>query len=411
MLRMHIPDRVQTRSRSGAWLAAALVAASACVQRPQSSLEASELRRPEDAKLQVVLDPSVERLDGQISAAWALYGATKLGLIARSEAGGEDYAIELAARDALGAFWEQRPAEGRARDLYLDTLLEVRRAGYLEEYVLATLARPGWTIPSETLAALEIPAFTEWSKRKLVGHRIETLAGVKRGDAFPLPPFLGNDLPEVAALTSGGDLCKELPRADAALDAWRDQERGLAGMALAARDRTGFLAALDRALADRTNKGRGVTWVSIKAAELSFLVGFCEAERNDIASSVLPLEMAVRLDPLVPMWRLELANALIGVSRFDAAEREIESALAQTDDPCVIGAGWRRRGYLEIERGRLDDAERFYRKSLEYDPRNDLAKLELQVIEQERAKRGELSPGPYIPPRSVSPITKICPGK
>jgi tetratricopeptide (TPR) repeat protein len=126
---------------------------------------------------------------------------------------------------------------------------------------------------------------------------------------------------------------------------------------------------------------------------------------------VLPLEMAVRLDPLVPMWRLELANALIGVSRFDAAERQIESALSQTEDPCVIGAGWRRRGFLEIERGRLDDAERFYRKSLEYDPRSDLAKLELQVIEQERAKRGELSPGPYIPPPSVSPITKICPGK
>jgi Flp pilus assembly protein TadD len=153
-----------------------------------------------------------------------------------------------------------------------------------------------------------------------------------------------------------------------------------------------------------------VTWVSPKAADLSYLVGFCEVDRNRRDASVDPLETAVRLEPLTPMWRLELAGSLTSVQRFDDAAREIEIVLAQTDDRCILGGAWRRKGFLEIERGQLAQAELSYRKSLEYEPGNHIALSELSVILQQRVKRGDAPAGEtYTPPPSTAPTQSSCP--
>ena len=118
----------------------------------------------------------------------------------------------------------------------------------------------------------------------------------------------------------------------------------------------------------------------------------------------------MRLDPLTPMWRLELVGSLTAAKRFDDAEREVRLAIAQTDDACTLGGAWRKKGFLEIERGQLEQAELSYRKSLEYEPGNEIALSELKVILRERMQKGDGPPAPYEPPPSTAPIPSRCPG-
>jgi hypothetical protein len=53
---------------------------------------------------------------------------------------------------------------------YLDALLAVREAGFLDEYVAHYHRRPGWQVP-ESVDASE---FARWKRRELSGHRPQT---------------------------------------------------------------------------------------------------------------------------------------------------------------------------------------------------------------------------------------------
>jgi len=123
------------------------------------------------------------------------------------------------------------------------------------------------------------------------------------------------------------------------------------------------------------------------------------------------LRTAVRLEPLAAMSHLELASALIVARDLDASMREIQTAIALSDDRCRLGSAWRRKGYVEIELGRLDDAERSYRKSLEYDPQSKLARSELLIIAKQRAASGGEDDGSTPPPAAGEMTRSVCPGE
>ncbi len=77
------------------------------------------------------------------------------------------YACELKARRSLLDAWQ----EYRERpDPYLDTLLVVRRAGFLEEYVAYYFGKPAWHVPS----GLRMDAFGAWRRSRLAGHKPKT---------------------------------------------------------------------------------------------------------------------------------------------------------------------------------------------------------------------------------------------
>ena len=388
------------------WLALALFAGVSCAQggpTPQAPAP--------DSEIQVLLDQDMMQRGGAPAEAWAAYGVMLLYAASQPSAMRlDDYGIELAARTLLANFWNDRPAEERARDAYLQALVAVEQAGYLDEYVVVNLARPGWTIPAEALARLDLAGFAAWQREHLAEHRVETWAAIERADALPAR-VPGEDLPSVAELNVGGEPCAELPKAAAAFAAWREEEARLPGAALVARDRAIFLAALALAREDAAYRGRDITWVSERAAEVSFLTGFCEIERQNVEASVEALRTAVRLEPLAAMSHLELASALIVARDLDASMREIQTAIALSDDRCRLGSAWRRKGYVEIELGRLDDAERSYRKSLEYDPQSKLARSELLIIAKQRAASGGEDDGSTPPPAAGEMTRSVCPGE
>lgn len=391
--------------RLGMWFAAVLVLLVACAQdgapalQPQAGAESEAT-----ADLQIVLDPRAEGLGSSVLEAWMAYGLQKLATIQERSSGGRDlrladYPIELAARRTLAEFWQELKQKEEVSDPYLDKLLEVRRDGYLEEYVLAAFGRPGWTIPPAVLQDFDVRGFRRWARKNLAGHEIPTLARVRSSSRLSAPAVPGDWLPDLDSIATDAHRCERLPQgARSVLARWEKEAASLDGTPLAAETWAELAEGLERMRDLPRVQERGVTWVSMKPAALSFLIGFCEVEHQRFASGLEPIERAIRVYPLAVAWHLELANALTVVKRYDEADRAIATAIELTDDPCLLAAAWRRRGYLLIDRGELQGAHQAYSTALRYDPQSELAKSELRLIEQEIAKsRGNVSKS-YVPP-------------
>ena len=81
------------------------------------------------------------------------------------------YDCELKSREHLLDAWVEKRALGTSNgDVYLDTLVAVREAGFLEEYVAHYFGKDDWNVP----AALETETFGQWRRTQLRGHRPET---------------------------------------------------------------------------------------------------------------------------------------------------------------------------------------------------------------------------------------------
>jgi Flp pilus assembly protein TadD len=137
------------------------------------------------------------------------------------------------------------------------------------------------------------------------------------------------------------------------------------------------------------------------AADLHYLLGFCAVERQDLGEAARALGASVRLNPLSPGARLELAHVLVLQRKLDDADQQVAGVLASTHDRCELGRAWRRRGYILVERGRLEEAWAAYQKSLEHDPGSKVAVDEMVFIAREIQRLGGSEARafkPYQPP-------------
>ena len=81
------------------------------------------------------------------------------------------FGCELTARALLVDTWvEQRAENPGIGDEYLDQLLVVREAGYLDEYTAYFFRRKDWQVPVE----VDVDAFGEWRQQHLRRHRPQT---------------------------------------------------------------------------------------------------------------------------------------------------------------------------------------------------------------------------------------------
>lgn len=77
---------------------------------------------------------------------------------------------ELKARMVLVDTWLEETKFTDETDGYLDQLVAVSDAGFLDEYVWVFLRREGWTRPD----GLELDRFAEWRDERLPEHRAKT---------------------------------------------------------------------------------------------------------------------------------------------------------------------------------------------------------------------------------------------
>lgn len=106
---------------------------------------------------------------------WVAYSLVKS--TCQLQVGGENparnssYGCELTAREHLVDTWESQLEEHQfASDAYLDALLRVRQAGYLDEYTVYYFGQDDWSVPVE----VRVNDFRRWQAANLGRHKPQT---------------------------------------------------------------------------------------------------------------------------------------------------------------------------------------------------------------------------------------------
>lgn len=121
--------------------------------------------------------------------------------------------------------------------------------------------------------------------------------------------------------------------------------------------------------------------------------GFALIDLKQLDAAVPFLERAVALAPFHPHYLSELGYAYQAQKNwqrsYDFYARAADAALRQDGDRRnkSLRRAWFGMAYDMIEMGRLDDAERLFRKCLEVSPGDEAVKGELDYIAQQRAKK------------------------
>lgn len=384
-----------------------LVACAPLATEPRGASPAAEDAEP----IGVIVDPELAGAESGLGAAWTGYGIAQVVKWSELESEGrarrlDDFAIELAGRRTLVELGRQLGLGGE--DPYLDLLMDLDGRGFLEEYVITFFGHPGWTVPAESLADLQVREFLAFGSQHLEGHVPETRARAEGGP--PAPEVPGAGLPDAEALLdpTGRPECGDAEQMFARARSWEQTAAQLPARAIAVDQGIELLYLLDLVGPDSDLHRTGVTLVPSRVAGHAFLAGFCAIEAGDYQSAERFLETAVSLRPGDPGLRLELAHAQTFRRKFDAVLDQVTRVLHTSDDPCIIARALRRRGYIEFEQGELRKAFATYRKSQEYEPQSPIARNELAALRQAMAEAGwqDLPPDTFTPPPTTQSATR-----
>jgi tetratricopeptide (TPR) repeat protein len=358
----------------------------------------------------VVLSPSVVANGNKAAPAWLAYGIAKLALLEKAGAPPRkavtDFDSEVEARTVMLAVWTNIRAKDGGKDAYLDLLLTIQRAGFLREYVVAAVARPGWTISGKELASLRVADYLTWADDHVPNHNVPNMVEVESRTIPQNPRVFGDSLPPPEGLSPERVPCgQSLSRLTQARQDWLREARLLVSAPLAAANRQQFLALVGWAAEHAVDYPNGVVWVSPKAYKISFFAGFCAVESADHSAALAALRSAKALLPVSPEARLEIVQTLTVSKQIDAALEELDASMQLPTGKCMKGVAWRKRGFLLFEQGKLKESYQAYQKSLEFDPGNKIAFSELRTLAAEilgheklsASEKHEYSPPPVLP--------------
>ena len=121
------------------------------------------------------LAPTAWADDDPVLQAWVAYSLMKstcqLDIGGNPPSRASSYGCEFSARQALLDPWqENRARDPSISDDYLDKLLAVRDAGFLDEYTVRYFERDHWQVP----AGVQLDRFAEWRRQHLRRHRART---------------------------------------------------------------------------------------------------------------------------------------------------------------------------------------------------------------------------------------------
>ena len=121
------------------------------------------------------LAPHAHSDDDPVLQSWVAYSlmksACQLELGGDNPARNSSYGCEFTARLHLLDAWEtQRSEHADTEDPYLDALLQVRKAGFLDEYTVHYFGREHWQVPAE----VRVDEFRRWQRKHLRRHQPQT---------------------------------------------------------------------------------------------------------------------------------------------------------------------------------------------------------------------------------------------
>jgi hypothetical protein len=381
-------------------LSAALAACAHEAERPATPAKQSTKQSTEAApgQGQILIGDGAYAGGADVLAAWTVYGVDKAAAFDAhppppANESADDFEIDLQARRDLCEFWGGADAKRQPYPL-LDRQVEIWRAGYLPELVVAVHSKPGWTIPAHAIEAFR---FEEFVQKFPGAYNPDTPVAVRPPSGKPVPAVPGADFPDPEQLPYGPASCDLLvSERRAAWVRWGHLEPRLGGAPVAADSTLDFVRALAAMKRDPARIARGATWVSIRVGHLAALEAFCAIEKKQWAFAVTSLEAAASMMPGNPHVRLELSMAVMHLGKLREALAIADDVRSWSDDGCAVAVAWRRRGYILIELGDLVGARTAYERSRKLDPESAVAREELASIAEALAS-GRVSVKPLPP--------------
>jgi Flp pilus assembly protein TadD len=135
---------------------------------------------------------------------------------------------------------------------------------------------------------------------------------------------------------------------------------------------------------------RGITWIPSAYPKAFYYLGFLRVKQGRYLEATSYLDQGERLEPTNPNFRLERAQAISRMGRFQDALAHYQQVreLGPHTSAKHLGLALRGEGFALIELQRLDEAETCFRHSQEFDPESPVAANELAYIDElRRGKR------------------------
>jgi len=117
-------------------------------------------------------------------------------------------------------------------------------------------------------------------------------------------------------------------------------------------------------------------------SRLLFLIGDCYLREHNFARALEFLNQSLSLDPGNYLAEKDLADAYLGLKRYDAAEAALEIALDLSPSLVEDGEIFVRLAQLAEKRGLAHQAYRNYLAALRADPQNPVARAQLEALEK-----------------------------
>jgi hypothetical protein len=170
--------------------------------RCAAAVQTDPASAPNDAAT-IIRSPELTKLPRPVQIAWTTHAAMSAVAFVTTRdlsRGPNDFVPQVTGRRMLAAHWKKEQQKLNApANLYLDQLVRLEAAGFMNELVLTTLSEPGWTVPKATLAALNFDAFETWMREHWQGERTVTLAHYVYLDDPSTTAVIGDSLPANAS--------------------------------------------------------------------------------------------------------------------------------------------------------------------------------------------------------------------
>jgi tetratricopeptide (TPR) repeat protein len=196
-------------------------------------------------------------------------------------------------------------------------------------------------------------------------------------------------LQEARALIQGKRLPDAIEKCDQVIARFKAHYEGRKEKIYCARTSAESLGYMLKAATDKVNAiALSATW-----ADAYYIKAYALQDVGRIAEAKATIKLALELSPMCSHYLSELGNIYQSEKNWSKAEESFaaaeDNAPISPDDVKAEELGRARRGlgYVFVEQGRLDEAEKKYQQCLATDPKDAKAARELEYVRGLQAKK------------------------
>lgn len=210
------------------------------------------------------------------------------------------------------------------------------------------------------------------------------------GDDPDKDPKMMNLLQDARRLIDSKNPTAAIAKCDAVIDAFKVHYGTNKQKIFCARSSEESLGLLLKAAVDKNN----ATVLSFVWSDAYFMKAYALQDLNRLEDAKATLQQALKLSPFNAQFLAEMGEIYAREKNWTRArqlyrEAEDNAPLSPPEARAgELGVARRGLGYVLVELGKLDEAEKEYQQCISANPADAKAKAELQYVREQKAKRG-----------------------